>query len=685
MNFYHPEYLYYLLAIIIPIIIHLFNFKRFKKVYFTNIAFLKDVHQQSKRHSQWRHIIIMLLRMLIIASMVFAFAGPYIPNNTNQNSSSDITNINVFLDNSFSMQARGEEGSLFEEARVISREIALAHKNTDQYRLLTNEESSFSKPYVSREIFLDQLEKISINNASLNFAELVSRINETDEIPIEKELYIVSDFQKVQSDISSWQSDSMRKVFLIPIIAATQGNVFIDSVWIESPVLQPKQNIKLHYRIQNQSSKAVEDLPVTMRVFESQKSVQSINIPEMSSNESVINFRLDTSGFYSARIEIQDYPVVYDDVFSFSVHLQNAIDVLSISSKNANKDINTYLKSDTSFSATFMDEDRVDYSSFHNYSTIILNSITNYSSGLNIELKKFINNGGNIVIIPNNENTIEELNSFYITLDLPLIKSLDTTRISFGSFDLQSNEFSGIFNITNSKNKLDENTDLPYFRNKQILKSRFNLNSHVILKDETGDAIIIRSNKKNGKIYNLYFPIDSKLSNFSSHSVFVPIMFNLLRNVIQNESLYYTLGNNDKLLLNYSPNNGNEVFKMKQINDSIEFIPQYGFQQNQLKISFQHQPQNEGTYMITVNNEILALASFNYNRNESYLSYYNTADLQLFIDNNKLQGVEIMEARKGAMKDLVSQAKEGLQLWKLFVIFALSFLIIELLLLRFSK
>jgi len=685
MSFYHPEYLYYLLALLIPIIIHLFNFKRFKKVYFTNIAFLKDVQQQSKRHSQWRHIIIMLLRMLIIASMVFAFAGPYIPSDSNKNSSSDIININVFIDNSFSMQARGEEGSLFEEARVISREIALAHKNTDQYRLLTNEESSFSKPYVSREIFLDQLEKISINNTSLKFTELVSRINETDEKNIEKELYIVSDFQKAQSNISSWQADSMRKIFLIPIIAATQGNVFIDSVWIESPLLQPRQNIKLHYRIQNQSSKAVEDLPVTMRIFESQKSVQSINIPEMSSNESVINFRLDTSGFYAARIEIQDYPVVYDDVFYFSVNLQDAIDVLSISSKNANKDINTYLKSDTSFIATFMDENRVDYSSFYNYSTIILNSITNYSSGLNIELKKFMNNGGNIVIIPSNESTIEDLNNFYTTLELPLIKSFDTTRISFGSFDLQSDEFSGIFNITNSKNKLDENTDLPYLRNKQILTSNFNLNSHVILKDETGDAIIVRSDKKNGKVYNLYFPIDSELSNFSSHSVFVPIMFNLLRNVIQNESLYYTLGNNDKLLLNYSPNSNNEVFKMKRINDSIEFIPQYGFQQNQLKISFQHQPQNEGAYSITSNKEVLALASFNYNRNESYLSYYNTVDLQLFIDNNKLEGVEIMEARKGAMKDIVSQAKEGLQLWKLFVILALSFLIIELLLLRFSK
>jgi len=685
MSFYHPEYLYYLSALIIPIIIHLFNFKRFKKVYFTNIAFLKDVQQQSKRHSQWRHIIIMLLRMLIIASMVFAFAGPYIPNDSIQKNTSDIANVNVFLDNSFSMQARGEEGSLFEEARVISREIALAHKNTDQYRLLTNEESSFFTPYVSREIFLDQLEKTSINNGSMYFSEILDRLNESEEINTEKELYLISDFQKVQSDIDSWKVDSLKKVFLIPIIAATQGNVFIDSIWIESPVLQPKQNIKLHYRIQNQSTEAIEDLAVTMRIFENQKSVQSINIPEMNSNESVINFRLDTAGFYAARIEIQDYPVVYDDVFYFSLNIQNAINVLSISSENANMDINTYLRSDSSFLPIFMSENRIDYSSFLKYSTIILNSISKYSTGLILELNKFVNSGGNIVIIPNEKIAIRELNTLYKLLELPQVSSIDTSKISFGEFDLKSEEFEGIFNINNSKNKLEENTDLPYIKKKQILASSNNLNSQILLKDESGEPIIIRTKKNKGKIYNLYFPIEQKNSNFTSHSIFVPIMYNILRNVINSDLLYFTLGNNEKLMLNYSPNSENEVLKMRRINDSSEFIPQYGFQQNQLEISFQHLPNDIGAYFLKANSEIISMPSFNYNRTESYLSYYNRADLHQMIDDFDLKNIVVMDARKGLMKDILSEAKEGLQLWKLFIIFAISFLIIELLLLRFSK
>ena len=685
MSFYHPDYLYYLSALIIPLIIHLFNFKRFKKVYFTNIVFLKDVQQQSKRHSQWRHIVIMILRMLIIASLVLAFAGPHIPSDNAKSKTSDISNVNIFIDNSFSMQARGEEGSLFEEARVICREIALAHKNTDKYRLLTNSEYSFSKPYMSRDLFLDQLEKVAINNSSIKFSEINSRIDNESIIPESKELYIISDFQKAQANIKIWKTDSLNQIYLIPIVAATQGNIFIDSVWVESPVLQPKQNIELHYRIQNQSNTFVEDLPITMKVFKTQKSVQSIDVPEMGSSESVINFRLDSSGMYAARIEIQDYPVVYDDIFYFSLHLQDAIDILIISSEDANSDIATYLKSDTSFIPTFMDESRVDYSAFSNYSTILLNSISNYSSGLIIELKKFVEKGGCLIIIPNSESSINEMNDFNKSFKLPIIEAIDTSKMSFGVFDLQSDEFKSIFELNSNKKRLDENTDLPYFSRKFVAKSNYGLNTEVLLKDELGDALISRTDFEKGKVYNLYFPIDSRLSNFSSHSVFVPIMYNLLRNRIQNTALYYILGNNDKMLLNYSSNSENVIYKMKSLIDSVEFIPQYGFQQNQLEISFQHLPNDIGAYFLKANSEIISMPSFNYNRTESYLSYYNRADLHQMIDDFDLKNIVVMDARKGLMKDILSEAKEGLQLWKLFIIFAISFLIIELLLLRFSK
>ena len=79
MQFVNPLFLFGLFAIAIPVIIHLFNFRKFQKVYFTNVDFIEELKQQTQKQSQLKHLLVLLLRILAIASLVFAFAQPYIP------------------------------------------------------------------------------------------------------------------------------------------------------------------------------------------------------------------------------------------------------------------------------------------------------------------------------------------------------------------------------------------------------------------------------------------------------------------------------------------------------------------------------------------------------------------------------------------------------------------------------
>ncbi|MCD4726652.1 MAG: BatA domain-containing protein, partial [Pirellulales bacterium] len=78
MEFVSPSILYALFAVSIPVIIHLFNFRKYKKVYFTNVRFIKEIKQQTKKRSQLKHLIVLLLRILAIIALVMAFACPYI-------------------------------------------------------------------------------------------------------------------------------------------------------------------------------------------------------------------------------------------------------------------------------------------------------------------------------------------------------------------------------------------------------------------------------------------------------------------------------------------------------------------------------------------------------------------------------------------------------------------------------
>jgi hypothetical protein len=116
MKFASPEILWALLALAIPIIVHLFNFRRFKKVAFSNVRFLKEIQQETKSRSRLKHLLILASRLLAIAFLVFAFAEPYIPLE-DQIAKQGNRFVSIYIDNSFSMEAENEEGRLLEVAR----------------------------------------------------------------------------------------------------------------------------------------------------------------------------------------------------------------------------------------------------------------------------------------------------------------------------------------------------------------------------------------------------------------------------------------------------------------------------------------------------------------------------------------------------------------------------------------
>src|SRR5438128_4331517 len=104
MQFTYPEFLFALSALSIPIIIHLFNFRRFKKIAFTNVRFLKEIKQDTRSRSRLKHLLILLSRLLAVTFLVLAFAQPFIPANKN-NIVGGTRNVGIYLDNSFSMDA----------------------------------------------------------------------------------------------------------------------------------------------------------------------------------------------------------------------------------------------------------------------------------------------------------------------------------------------------------------------------------------------------------------------------------------------------------------------------------------------------------------------------------------------------------------------------------------------------
>src|SRR6056300_494904 len=142
MSFVYPSFLWALGFLAVPIIIHLFHFRRYKTIGFTNVKFLKNIQQQSQSVKRLRNLLVLLTRLLAITFLVLAFAKPFVP--INQSTSPEDTVVGIYVDNSFSMEQEGSDGPLIEVAREKARQIVKSYPSTDQFLVFSNTRNSLN-------------------------------------------------------------------------------------------------------------------------------------------------------------------------------------------------------------------------------------------------------------------------------------------------------------------------------------------------------------------------------------------------------------------------------------------------------------------------------------------------------------------------------------------------------------
>src|SRR5688572_4744487 len=127
MTFLYPSFLWALTAVLVPVIIHLFNFRRYKKVYFSNVRFLRELQLESKSRSRLREILVLTARCLALAALILAFCRPFIPEEGHQKQVSGPASLSIYIDNSFSMENVNRQGRLLDVAKQRARDIVKAY------------------------------------------------------------------------------------------------------------------------------------------------------------------------------------------------------------------------------------------------------------------------------------------------------------------------------------------------------------------------------------------------------------------------------------------------------------------------------------------------------------------------------------------------------------------------------
>ena len=174
MKFLYPEFLLALFAVAIPIIIHLFNFRKFRKVFYSDIQLLKELKIETKSRARLKHWLILICRIFAICFLVFAFAQPYIPLD-NQVVRVGNKAVSIYVDNSFSTEANGDNGTILQQEKERAQDIVDEYESADRFHLITNDFEGHLQRTFSKEEMAFLIEEIKVSPVSRNLSEVILR------------------------------------------------------------------------------------------------------------------------------------------------------------------------------------------------------------------------------------------------------------------------------------------------------------------------------------------------------------------------------------------------------------------------------------------------------------------------------------------------------------------------------
>ncbi|MEG1236928.1 MAG: BatA and WFA domain-containing protein, partial [Flavobacterium sp.] len=392
MHFKHPEILYFLFLLIVPILVHLFQLRRFKTSYFTNVRFLKELAIQTRKSSKIKKRLLLATRLLLLTCIITAFAQPFFEAKDSKNASNEMY---IILDNSFSMQAKGKKGELLKRA---VQELLENTPETAQFSLLTNTENYWNTDIKSSK---SALQNLKYSATPFELSSIIAKIK-AHKSAHKKDIVIISDAVGLtENDVKN--IDQEEKPYFIVPEAEQKNNVSIDSVYIN-------QTLENFYEITVDLSGYGEDFkPISTSLYNQNKLIAK-TIINFDTKKKKINFTIPKEAFHGY-VSIEDNGLTYDNKLFFSISKNKKTNVISIGEPEKSNFLSRiYTSADFNYNNYAIGS--LDYNSLEKQNTIILNELIEIPQALQTTLKAFVSKGGNLVVIPSEKSSISNLNSF---------------------------------------------------------------------------------------------------------------------------------------------------------------------------------------------------------------------------------------------------------------------------------
>lgn len=691
MNFLNPLVLFGLFAASIPIILHLLNLRKLKRVDFSTLKFLKELQKTKIKKIKLKQIILLILRTLIIIFIVLAFSRPAIkssiPFMENYAKSSSI----ILFDNSFSMDLSDEYGNRLNQAKKYALEIINNLKEGDEAAIIKmadlNDRTQFE---FSRNLNLvkENIESIKISNSK---AELINSLKMCAALlqknnNINREIYIITD---AQNNIFDTSDSIMLKglnagVYFVPVgnnSEADLGNLSVDSLKVISEIFALGKAVEAEAFIKNNTDYDAAGVVVSLLFNGQRVSQRTVDLPANSTRAVAISSVPSKSGSIKAEIQIEGDPLEIDNSRYFSFLIPDSPKIAINGSKLSYQLIYAALKSaykNSEPTISYFDNNNFMNINYGDYDLVILGD-GSPSISANALLAEYVNNGGALLIYSSafiNES-LQDLSAKIGFGELNQYAYNENSPGTFTEFDKQHPIFEGVFSEKLTQNNVIESANIYSL----VAPS----NGIPIIKAQNY-SFLSESRLGKGKAFFIGVSADLSMSNFPLTGIFAAINFKSVMyltaldfteiSTICGSPIYVNIPSKfaNESNLRISDPNGNESFA------SPAALPG-GLV---LNISNTSLP---GVYEVfSSNHKIITNFSVNTLPSESYYPIYDDEIITQYFQERFDETSEIIfiESTDNLTNSII-RARLGTELWQLMIILALLCAAAELLVQKSTK
>ena len=424
-NFISPLFLFGVIGITVPVLIHLMTRRQKKHQHFSAIHLLLQSKNRSIRQSRPNRKFLLLIRCLGIALLSLAMANPIFSMGGSNNLGTNGPSATVFiLDDSYSMGTQTNQKSYYNQAVKTLLDINNSLPTKSIYSVVLG--SSPSRVLLNWTTVSEKAKNIlRSSQPTSRTTEIGAAIKKSllllEEVPQKnKIIYILTDRDKNgwnEEEFSSIGETKSHRFFIVDFSEMRDGinKAAVEHAEVQQEFLSNNRVIKVKVKTANLSqSKPISNLKVSLWVNDKEQTEESLDIPANSTIEKELSFPMQNNNLINGEIRIANDSLLKDNLRFFSYQPDQTIKALVVDGDPntvehrgetfyLERALNPFTSPLSDIQLTLSTLAELPKRNLLDYSVIILCNAHNLPFGYEQELEKFVLRGGALFITLGNQ------------------------------------------------------------------------------------------------------------------------------------------------------------------------------------------------------------------------------------------------------------------------------------------